>query len=146
MWSGLQAWCRVDDFSRLAWCFEGLGSMPPGTQRGLDLGALSRETQPHSRRRAAQRRRRQTEQAESDVQRFTAYVIWTGFVTVLYRGVIDLIADRLIGWLPEAATLLEEARHYGWMVGVALGLLTAGLLVRSSHCRRCAFGAGRSTP
>jgi hypothetical protein len=64
MWPGLRAWRRVDDFSRLTWCFEGLGSMPPGTQRGLDLGALSRETQAHLRRSAAQRWRRQAEQVE----------------------------------------------------------------------------------
>ena len=44
MWPGLRAWRRVDDFSTLTWCFEGLGRMPPGTQRGLDLGTLSRET------------------------------------------------------------------------------------------------------
>jgi hypothetical protein len=62
MWPGLRAWRRVDDFSRLTWCFEGLGRMPPGTQRGLDLRALSRETQAHSRRSAAQRQRRLAEQ------------------------------------------------------------------------------------
>jgi len=64
MWPGLRAWRRVDDFNALTWCFEGLGRMPPGTQRGLDLGALSQETQAHSRRSAAQRRRRRTERAE----------------------------------------------------------------------------------
>ena len=64
MWPGLRTWRRVDDFSRLTWCFEGLGSMPPGTQRGLDLGALSRETQAHLRRSVAQRRRRRAEQTE----------------------------------------------------------------------------------
>ncbi len=37
--------------------------------------------------------------------------------------------DRLTGRLPEAASLLEEVHHYGWMVGVVLGLLTARLLV-----------------
>jgi len=63
MWPGLRAWRRVDDFNTLTWCFEGLGRMPPGTQRGLDLGTLSRETQAHSRRSAAQRRRRRAEQA-----------------------------------------------------------------------------------
>jgi len=63
MWPGLRAWRRVDDFNTLTWCFEGLGRMPPGTQRGLDLGALSQETQAHSRRSAAQRRRRLAERA-----------------------------------------------------------------------------------
>jgi hypothetical protein len=63
MWPGLRAWRKVDDFNVLTWCFEGLGRMPPGTQRGLDLGALSRETHTHSRRSAAQRRRRLAEQA-----------------------------------------------------------------------------------
>jgi hypothetical protein len=64
------------------------------------------------------------------VQRFIAYLIWTGFLALLYWGMIELIVDRLSGRLPEAAPLLEEARHYGWMVGVALGLLTARLVVR----------------
>ena len=63
------------------------------------------------------------------MQRFIAYLIWAGFLAFLYRGVIELLVDRLTGRLPEAAPLLEEARHYGWMVGVALGLLTAHLLV-----------------
>jgi len=63
MWPGLRAWRKVDDFNTLTWCFEGLGRMPPGTQRGLDLGALSQETQAHSHRSAAQRRRRLAEQA-----------------------------------------------------------------------------------
>ena len=63
MWPGLRAWRKVDDFTVLTWCFEGLGHMPPGTQRGLELGTLSRETQAHSRRSAAQRRRRRAEQA-----------------------------------------------------------------------------------
>ncbi len=63
MWPGLRAWRRVDDFNALTRCFEGLGRMPPGTQRGLDLGTLSRETQAHSRRSAAQRRRRLAERA-----------------------------------------------------------------------------------
>ncbi len=43
MWPGLRAWHRVDDFNALTWCFEGLGRMPPGTQCGLSLRALSRE-------------------------------------------------------------------------------------------------------
>jgi len=63
------------------------------------------------------------------VQRFIAYLIWAGFLAFLYRGMIELLVDRLSGRLPEAAPLLEEARHYGWMVGVVLGLLTARLLV-----------------
>jgi len=62
------------------------------------------------------------------VQRFIAYLIWAGFLAFMYRGVIELLVDRLTGRLPEAASLLEEARHYGWMVGVVLGLLTARLL------------------
>ncbi len=63
------------------------------------------------------------------MQRFTAYLTWTGFLALLYWGLIELVVDRLSGRLPEAAPLLEEARHYGWMVGIVLGLLTAGLLV-----------------
>jgi hypothetical protein len=64
------------------------------------------------------------------VQRFIAYLIWAGFLALLYRGMIELIVDRLSGRLPEAGSLLEEARHYGWMVGIVLGLLTARLLAR----------------
>jgi len=63
------------------------------------------------------------------VQRFIAYLIWTGFLALLYQGVIELAVDRLSGRLPEAGPLLEEARHYGWMAGVVLGLLTARLLI-----------------
>ncbi len=63
------------------------------------------------------------------MRRFIAYLIWTGFLAFLYRGVIELLVDRLTGQLPEAAPLLEEARQYGWIVGVVLGLLTACLLV-----------------
>ena len=63
------------------------------------------------------------------MQRLIAYLIWTGFLALLYRGLIELAVDRLTGRLPEAAPLLEEARHYGWMVGAVLGLLTARLLV-----------------
>lgn len=63
------------------------------------------------------------------MQRFIAYLIWAGFLAFLYRGVIELLVDRLTGRLPEAAPLLEEARHYGWTVGLVLGLLTACLLV-----------------
>jgi len=63
------------------------------------------------------------------VQRFIAYMIWAGFLALLYWGMIELAVDRLSGRLPEAAPLLEEVHHYGWMVGVVLGLLTAGLLV-----------------
>ena len=62
------------------------------------------------------------------MQRFIAYLIWAGFLALLYWGVIELAVDWLSGRLPEAAPLLEEARHYGWMVGIVLGLLTAGLL------------------
>ena len=64
------------------------------------------------------------------MQRFIAYLIWAGFLALLYWGMIELVVDRLNGWLPEAAPLLEEARHYGWMAGVVLGLLTARLLAR----------------
>ncbi len=63
------------------------------------------------------------------MQRFIAYLIWAGFLAFLYREVIELLVDRLTGRLPEATPLLEEARHYGWMAGVVLGLLTARLLV-----------------
>ena len=63
------------------------------------------------------------------MQRLIAYLIWTGFLALLYRGLIDLAVDRLTGRLPGAAPLLEEARQYGWMVEVVLGLLTASLLV-----------------
>lgn len=63
------------------------------------------------------------------MRRFIAYLIWAGILTLLYWGLIELVVDRLSGRLPEAAPLLEEARHYGWMVGVVLGLLTARLVV-----------------
>jgi hypothetical protein len=63
------------------------------------------------------------------VQRFIAYMIWAGFLALLYWGMIELAVDRLSGRLPEAAPLLEEVQHYGWMAGVVLGLLTARLLV-----------------
>jgi hypothetical protein len=62
------------------------------------------------------------------VQRFIAYLVWAGFLTLLYRGIVELAADWLSGRLPETASLLDEVRHYGWMVGVVLGLLTARLL------------------
>ncbi len=62
------------------------------------------------------------------MQRLIAYLIWAGFLAFLYQGGIELLVDRLTGRLPEAAPLLEEARHYGWMVGIVLGLLTARLL------------------
>jgi len=58
MWPGLRMWRRVDVFDRLRWCFEGMGRMPAGTQRGLDTHRLRRETRAHSRRSEAQRRRR----------------------------------------------------------------------------------------
>ena len=64
MWPGLRAWRKVEDVGALTWCFEGLSRIPPGTQRGLDLGALSRETQAHARRSAAQQRRRQAERGQ----------------------------------------------------------------------------------
>ncbi len=63
------------------------------------------------------------------MQRLIAYLIWAGFLAFLYQGGIELLVNRLIGRLPEAAPLLEEARHYGWTMGLVLGLLTAGLLV-----------------
>jgi hypothetical protein len=64
MWPGLRAWRKVEDFGALTWCFEGLSRIPPGTQRGLDLGALSREAQAHARRSAAQQRRRRAERGQ----------------------------------------------------------------------------------
>ena len=63
------------------------------------------------------------------MQRFIVYLIGTGFLAFLHRGMTELVVDRLSGRLPEAAPLYEEARHYGWMVGVVLGLLTARLVV-----------------
>ncbi len=62
------------------------------------------------------------------MQRLIAYLIWTGFPTFLYRGVIELLVNRLVNRLPGAA-LLEEARHYGWIMGIVLALLTSRLLV-----------------
>jgi hypothetical protein len=59
MWPGLRVWRRVDDFASLTWCFEGLGRIPPGTQRGLDVSP--RETRAHTRRSSAQRSRRRAE-------------------------------------------------------------------------------------
>jgi hypothetical protein len=53
MWPGLRVWYRVDDFGAPTWCFEGLGRMPPGTQRGLDLKTPSGKTRAGARRSAA---------------------------------------------------------------------------------------------
>jgi hypothetical protein len=61
MWPELRAWRRVDDLTRTTWCFDGLARMPAGTQRGLNVSALAREVQSHTRRSAAQRRRRWAE-------------------------------------------------------------------------------------
>jgi len=33
------------------------------------------------------------------VRRFTAYLIWAGFLTALHQGAIELVVDWLIGWL-----------------------------------------------
>ncbi len=57
MWPELRAWRRVDEFRELVHCFEGLGKMPPGTQRGIDLYQLRQEVRAHSHRSERQRRR-----------------------------------------------------------------------------------------
>lgn len=62
MWPGLRVWRKVDDFDRPTWCFEGLGSAPPGTQRGLDVVSLDLEVRAHSHRSAGQRRRRRRQE------------------------------------------------------------------------------------
>lgn len=64
MWPGLRVWRRVDDFGKLVHCFEGLGQIPDGTQRGLDLYRLGREAKAHSHRSRAQQRRRHRENQE----------------------------------------------------------------------------------
>jgi hypothetical protein len=61
MWPGLKAWRRADQFGRYTWCFEGLGRMPPGTQRAIDRHQLRREVRAHTNRSRAQRQRRQRE-------------------------------------------------------------------------------------
>ena len=46
------------------------------------------------------------------MQRFIAYLIWAGFLALLYWGMIELAVDRLSGRLPEAASLLEEVHLF----------------------------------
>lgn len=50
MWPGLRVWYRIDDPGTPTWCFEGLGHMPAGTQRGLDLAAPPRKPRAGTRR------------------------------------------------------------------------------------------------
>ena len=61
MWPGLKAWRRAAQFGRYTWCFEGLGRMPPGTQRAIDRHQLRRDVRAHTNRSEAQRQRRQRE-------------------------------------------------------------------------------------
>jgi hypothetical protein len=63
------------------------------------------------------------------MERFVAYATWSSFLSLAYWGAITLLANWVMGRLPEAAPLLEEVRHYGWMGGIVLGLLTAAVMV-----------------
>lgn len=61
--------------------------------------------------------------------RFVTFLIWTAPLSLLFWGMINILADRVMKRLPESAPLLEEVKHYGWMIGIALAVVTAVLVV-----------------
>lgn len=63
------------------------------------------------------------------MRRFVLFLVLAVAFSALYSVLVGTILDALSGALPGAASLFEELLHYRWMAGVALGILTAGLMV-----------------
>jgi hypothetical protein len=61
--------------------------------------------------------------------RFIAFLIWAAPLSLLFWGMTNILADRAMKQLPESAPLLDEVKHYGWMIGIALAVVTAAVLV-----------------
>ncbi len=62
------------------------------------------------------------------MSRFIVYLVCVAFLTLVFRGGIEVLADRLSGHLPEAVPLLDELRRYGWVVGAVAGIAVGRLL------------------
>jgi hypothetical protein len=63
------------------------------------------------------------------MKRLLTFFVLTAALTFVSWAVLGWLVERLASWLPEAAPLLEEMRRYTWMVGAALGMLIASVLV-----------------
>lgn len=62
------------------------------------------------------------------MSRFITYLVSAAFLTLVFRGGVEVLVDRLSGHLPEAAPLLDELRRYGWAIGAVAGIVVGHML------------------